>query len=83
MKAFRAYFQFCDVLAEVEEGLNARVLLSYEGSNGEKTKIDARTMMAIENGKVYTVAGQYVGEGEDMNRLPKGVYIVNGKKIIK
>jgi len=31
--------------------------------------------------KIYTVGGQYVGD--DLDALPKGVYLVNGKKIIK
>ena len=80
MKAFRAYFYFDDVLTAVEEGAPARVFLSIDG---ESTKIDAHTMEPIETGKVYNIAGQYVGEGEDMNRLPNGIYIVNGKKVIK
>lgn len=84
MKAFRAYFEFRDVLTEVEEGTYAsRVKLSVTDNDGNTTKIDARTMEPIETGKVYNIAGQYVGEGEDMNRLPKGIYIVNGKKVIK
>lgn len=33
------------------------------------------------NEKVYTVSGQYVGD--DLEVLPKGMYIVNGKKVIK
>ena len=36
----------------------------------------------IENGKVYTVSGQYVGENIDIKRLPKGVYIVDGVKVV-
>ncbi len=31
--------------------------------------------------RIYTVSGQYVGD--DLDALPKGVYLVNGKKIIK
>ena len=37
-------------------------------------------MQTIESGKVYNMNGQYVGEAEDANSLPKGIYIVNGKK---
>ena len=48
----------------------------------ETTKIDARTMEPIETGKVYNLAGQYLGELESSDHLPKGVYIVNGKKKI-
>jgi len=32
---------------------------------------------------IYTVMGQYVGEMNEWNSLPAGVYIVNGKKSIK
>jgi len=35
------------------------------------------------NGKVYTVDGKYVGKDVNFNRMQKGVYIVNGKKVIK
>lgn len=31
--------------------------------------------------RIYTISGQYVGD--DLDALPKGVYLVNGKKIIK
>lgn len=81
MKAFRAYFDFDDYLPEAEESsYGARIMISFdEGS----TKIDARTMETIETGKVYNMSGQYVGEAENSDRLPKGIYIVNGKKVIK
>ena len=78
-KAFRGYFNVKELL----NPSNARIILNINGNDGESTKIDARTMEAIETGKVYNMAGQCVGEGEDLNRLPKGIYIVNGKKIIK
>ena len=80
LKAYRAYFDFDDYLPEAEPTMPARIYMSF---GAETTKIDARTMETIETGKVYNIAGQYVGEGEDMNRLPKGIYIVNGKKVIK
>ena len=79
-KGYRAFFYFYDKLADLSNSNGARVYMSVDG---ETTKIDARTMEPIETGKVYNMAGQYVGEGEDMNRLPKGIYIVNGKKVIK
>lgn len=76
MKAFRAYFDFIDVLTDANSA-NARVMMSI---GGETTKIDARTMEPIETGKVYNMAGQYVGEAENTDNLAKGIYIVNGKK---
>ena len=35
----------------------------------------------LNNNRVYNLQGQYLGT--ELNRLPKGVYIVNGKKISK
>ena len=32
---------------------------------------------------VYTVLGQYVGETENWNQLPAGIYVVDGIKIVK
>ena len=79
MKAFRAYFDLKNnVLPEVASS-QARVMISIN-ENGKTTKIDARTMKPIETGKVYTIAGQYLGEMEQIDHLPAGVYIVNGKK---
>lgn len=33
------------------------------------------------NEKVYNMSGQYVGNSLD--ELPQGIYIVNGKKVVK
>lgn len=79
MKAYRAYFDFDDFLPEAEPPESARIMMSFDD---ETTKIDARTMEPIETGKVYNLAGQYLGELESSDHLPKGVYIVNGKKKI-
>lgn len=76
MKAFRAYFYFEDHLAELDEA-SARIIMSFDN---ESTKIDMRTMEPIATGKAYNMAGQYVGEVEATDRLPKGVYIIDGKK---
>ena len=32
------------------------------------------------DGDVYTLQGIYVGRDVDKNRLPKGIYIIDGKK---
>lgn len=83
MKAFRAYFDFDDVLTEDEEDPSGAPAISLFIANGEITKIDTRTMKEIETGKVYNMTGQYLGEAENMDKLPKGIYIVNGKKVVK
>ena len=33
--------------------------------------------------KVYDLQGRYVGERDNLQELPRGIYIVNGKKLIK
>lgn len=48
--------------------------------NGEDNK---KTANPKRDGRVYSLSGQCVGESpEALSRLPKGVYIVNGEKII-
>ena len=50
-------------------------------SFGEATGIDGVAADAEKNVKVYNVNGQYVGTSLDA--LPKGLYIVGGKKVLK
>lgn len=37
---------------------------------------------SLTNSDVFTVTGQYVGRDVDLGTLPKGIYIVNGKKML-
>ncbi len=70
MKAFRAYFEFQDVLAAAEEA-GARINITFDDITGIKS-------LKTDNGEeIYTLSGQRV------NKAGKGVYIVNGKKVIK
>lgn len=52
-----------------------------DGNGNDVTGIDNVINGQAENGYIYTIGGQYVGT--DLNSLPKGIYILNGKKIIK
>ena len=71
MKGFRAYFYVPKSTA------GAALNLSF----GEATGIDGVAADAEKNVKVYNVNGQYVGTSLDA--LPKGLYIVGGKKVLK
>lgn len=71
MKGFRAYF-----IAPTNTA-GAALNLSF----GEATGIDGVAADAEKNVKVYNVNGQYVGTSLDA--LPKGLYIVGGKKVLK
>lgn len=71
MKGFRAYFLVPKNTA------GAALNLSF----GEATGIDGVAADAEKNVKVYNVNGQYVGT--NLEALPKGLYIVGGKKVLK
>lgn len=49
----------------------------------QPTGINKTTIDKAQNNKVYNVMGVCVGEETDFDNLPKGFYIVNGKKRIK
>ena len=69
MRGFRAYFM--SML-----GAGAKINI-----DGETTGINSIETEAAVNGKVYNLNGQYVGNS--LNGLKKGIYVVNGKKVIK
>lgn len=35
------------------------------------------------NNRIYNIQGQYVGTRSELSTLPKGIYIINGKKIVR
>ena len=71
MKGFRAYFLVPTNTA------GAALNLSF----GDATGINGVAADAEKSVKVYNVNGQYVGTS--LEALPKGLYIVGGKKILK
>lgn len=71
MKGFRAYFLVPKSTA------GAALNLSF----GDATGINGVAVDAEKNVKVYNVNGQYVGTS--LEALPKGLYIVGGKKVLK
>lgn len=72
MKGFRAYFYNIN-------GSTAGAALNL--SFGDATGINGVAADAEKNVKVYNVNGQYVGTS--LEALPKGLYIVGGKKVLK
>jgi hypothetical protein len=79
MKAFRAYFDFADVIKSDPKLNNAvRAMFSIDG---ETTRIQ-NVNLVKETGKVYSISGRYMGENVNMKSLPKGVYVVDGVKVI-
>ena len=76
MKAFRAYFDFYDVLADVEDA-EAKIIFVVDDNLTNISGIPTRRMMEDD---IYNVQGMRMGKVSDMKRLRKGIYIVNGKK---
>lgn len=71
MRGFRAYFLVPKNTA------SAALNLSF----GEATGIDGVAVDAVKSVKIYNVNGQYVGT--NLEALPKGLYVVGGKKVLK
>lgn len=72
MKAFRAYFEFLDVLAEVEEQYGSRIFMNFV--DNEATGI--RNIKSSEDGKYFDLLGRGV------KPTKKGLYIKDGKKVV-
>ena len=72
IKGLRAYF-----IINVNGG-QAKINFGDDETTGIENIV---TPTAISNQKVYNLNGQYVGN--DLKAMPKGIYIVNGKKVIK
>ena len=78
MKAFRACFYLDDVLTEKARAAT-RTVISIDGDG--TTGIDALKLLPAVSGKVYSLSGQDMGN--NWESLKNGVYIVNGKKVVK
>lgn len=70
MKAFRGYFEFADVLTEVEEA-SSRIMFEF---NEQTTGI--RTITSSEDGKYFDL------QGRGVKPTKKGLYIKDGKKVV-
>lgn len=71
IKGLRAYFI-------INSSSTAKINFGDDETTGIENIV---TPTAISNQKVYNLNGQYVGN--DLKAMPKGIYIVNGKKVIK
>ena len=78
IKAFRGWFELGAVLnKETDFGANLSFVI-----DGISTSVDGIPSYMTRKGEAYTVQGQYVGHDVDMKRLPSGIYIVDGKKMV-
>lgn len=76
MKGYRGYFDFYEVLPEVEN--LAKIRLVFDGWS---TNINELSTSNVQKGTIYNMNGQLIGMDIDINNLPKGVYMIDGKKV--
>ena len=77
MKAFRAYFDFDDVLSEVENA-EARIMMSFDEPTGISTTPYPSSQGGDREGVYYSVDGRKL-KGKPAQR---GLYIRNGKVVV-
>jgi hypothetical protein len=76
MKGFRAYLELMENLAAVEGGAKISFFV-----DDEATSIDGIGYQHVVDG-VYDLSGRKIQlENGDLNKLQKGVYIIDGKKV--
>ena len=74
MKAFRGWFVLDNILGQ-ETDFNARLIICVDG---ETTGIDdIKAMRNADKDVIYNLSGQRV------SNAGRGIYIVNGKKVLK
>lgn len=88
LKGMRGYFSF-DGDGDTGSGVShaKKMTISIDGVEDEVTSIEglpAATFFGTQknNGRVYNLGGQVVGVKGSTSGLAKGIYIVNGKKVV-
>lgn len=78
IKAFRGWFELGAVVGkETDFSAKVRFVIDDVPTAIEGMGAD------VQEGPVYTLQGMLVGENVDWDTLPRGIYIVNGKKLFK
>ena len=75
IKAFRGWFELGAVLGK-DTDFGAKVRFVIDDAPTSIEGIESANV----DGDVYTLQGIYVGRDVEKNRLPKGIYIIDGKK---
>lgn len=73
MKAFRGYFEFCDMLTNVEDEYGVKAFINIDGMASGVVELKDNVKA---NGAIFNLAGQRVSKAQ------KGIFIQNGKKTV-
>ena len=86
IKGFRGYFVLSDGARKIVfgDGTSSDSPLSNISItvDNELTAVEGISNNYRNNDDVYSVSGVYMGKASDMKKYSRGVYIVNGKKVI-
>lgn len=77
VKPFRAYF-----VVPVTDAAASAPQLTLFFDDSIITGVDSVETTAPTSGDIYTIGGVLVAKDGNMSRLPKGIYIMNGKKFV-
>jgi len=76
IKGFRGYFELKDLTSAISSNASVKIYV-----DGEATSIDGLNIKYAVEG-VYDLSGRKIQlENGDLNKLQKGVYIIDGKKV--
>lgn len=82
IKGFRATFKFYDEEGSPYVTAASRGMFFVDGNPIDDATGISSKRYNTENKRVYSVTGRFMGENVNMKSLPKGIYIVDGVKII-
>ena len=81
MMAYRAYFYLADRL-DRKESASAKISFIFNESSADG--IEGVKVRPAASSAVFDIQGRKVADGADgLQGLPKGIYIVNGKKVVR
>lgn len=76
--AFRAYFTPSNILNTVSS-----LGIGFDNGTTGIFEINLKPQLQLNDETVYNLRGEKVGTANKLNTLPKGIYIINGKKVIR
>jgi hypothetical protein len=79
MQAYRAYFELTDIL-DRNESASSKITFMFSDTN----RIGELKSHPADSSAIFDLQGRKVADSvKDLQSLPKGVYIINGKKVVR
>lgn len=79
MQAYRAYFELTDIL-DRNESASSKITFMFSDTD----RIEGLRIYPADSSAIFDLQGRKVADSvKDVQSLPKGVYIINGKKVVR